>query len=41
MEVSRNWRRRCHRVRQPEMERKLRALCQGAEKNEDERRDVE
>src|ERR1043165_1322628 len=36
MKVSRDWRRRRHRVRQPEMKWELRALRQSADKDEDE-----
>ena len=41
MQVGRDRRRRRHRVRQPEMERELGALGEGAEQNEDQRRNVE
>ena len=41
MQIGRDRRRRRHGVRQPEVERELRALGQGAEQDEDQRRQVE
>ena len=41
VQIGRHRRRRRHRVRQPEMKRELRALCESAEQNEDQRRNVE
>ena len=41
MQIGRDRRRRRHGVRQPEMERELRALGQGAEQDQDQRRRIE
>ncbi len=41
MQICRDRRRRRHRVRQPEVKRKLRAFRQSTEKDQDERRDIE
>src|SRR3546814_3028994 len=41
MKIGRNRRRRRHRVRQPEMKRELRALGEGADQDENQRRQIE